>query len=158
MRKAVVARRHSLRLLGIIGVCLLAGCQQEQPTASLARALGEARFNCENTHGVEDNTPEMDECMLEIVPQSERYVPRPRNHTRNVPDPLTAIRATCLNRYGHSPDTPELAQCVQQLDLERQRQIQEGWQALGQTLSSMAPSTTSCNTTYGGGFARTNCY
>jgi hypothetical protein len=144
VRKAVVA--------GVLGFGLLAGCEQQG--AGQARALGEARFVCENTHGVKDNTPEMDECMLEIVPQSQRRDYSVTNETNS----LAALRATCLNRYGHFPDTPELAQCVQQLDSENKRHRREGMQALGQALSSMAPSTTTCNTTYGGGYARTNCY
>ena len=43
MRKAVVARRHSLRLLGIVGVGLLAGCNMthlEGPPAAMSFKSG----------------------------------------------------------------------------------------------------------------------
>jgi hypothetical protein len=71
---------------------------------------------------------------------------------------LFSYTKKCTLEYGHIEGTPALAQCTQQLDAENKRLRREGMQALGQALSSMAPSTTTCNTTYGGGYARTNCY
>ena len=72
---------------------------------------------------------------------------------------LSGYAQTCKNDYGHVQGTPELAQCVQLIDNEEQRLRREGMQALGQALESgFSRQTTTCNTTYGGGFANTNCY
>jgi hypothetical protein len=171
MRKAVVA--------AIVGVGLLAGCITDEGiydsydydayNRETAERLERFRSACENDRGIEIETPEMASCIMEMgrqtprIIQSPTYTPTPQQKrnariARTRAEELTRIRQVCINDYGHGQGTPELAQCVQLIDTEQQRLRQEGIQALGQALSSMAPSTTTCNTTYGGGFARTNCY
>ena len=167
MRKAVVA--------GLVGFGLLAGCavnghqdESQEYKRETAERRDAFRILCENDQSIKNKTTEIALCITRMDNQTplKTKAPTKKSYSQRFEAriarargaELKRIRQVCENDYGHIQGTPDFAQCIQQLDLERQRQSQEGMQALGEALSSMAPSTTTCNTTYGGGFARTNCY